>query len=89
MTNQDQGLFYDSIVIICMVMTIFNSARFKSRGLSAVLLAVAFFIMGLTVYAYSLHAPMYWMYIGGTLVFLALIGDIVYRMGRPPSGGKP
>jgi len=82
MNPGDDRIFYDAVILICAAMTLVNLARNKSRGASAFLLGGAFLVLGATVYAYTLHMPTFVLGIGGTVVFLLLVADVLFRIGR-------
>lgn len=82
MTGHDEKLFYDVFVMICAFMSLVNLARIKSRGLSAVFLGAAFLVLGATVYAYSSGLPTPVVAVGGTIVFLLLAADMIYKVRR-------
>jgi hypothetical protein len=75
--------YYDFVMILCAVMTIFNLLRWKSRGLSATFLGSAFLVLGVTAYAYSRGYASGWITAGGVIVFGLLAADVVYRTANP------
>lgn len=89
MNSNFEPLFYDSIAFISAAMVVVNIGRVKSRGLSAILLAVAFLFFGASVYVLSRYGTIPIVYVGGTIVFLCLVGDFIYRASKlPPANPK-
>lgn len=79
MTEPEWRLFLDSAMLICALMAIINGLRYKSRGASAYLLGAAFLAMGGTVYLLREKAGQTQLILGGALVFLLLVADLVVR----------
>lgn len=82
MNPGDDRIFYDAVILICAFMTLVNVSRVKKRGASGYLLGLAFLVLGATVYAYTLNLPKLVVGLGGTVVFILLAADMVYRINR-------
>ena len=87
--NGDQlDLIASTSILVCAVMAIFNSLRFRSRGRSAFALAGAFVSLGITIYLWKLQTPQSWVIAGIVVTFLLLLLEFSLRP-RQVHGGKP
>jgi hypothetical protein len=72
-------LFLDSSAVLCAVMIVFNLLRQKKRGLSAILMSIAFLFAGISFYLLRRDAPQQVVIGTGTLTFLVLVADLIVR----------
>ena len=79
MTRSEFHLFLEVAMGICALMIIVNLARFGSRGVSAMLLAGAFAVLGGLFLALILEAAMVLVAVLGVIVGGLLIGDFLIR----------
>jgi len=74
-------------VVICGAGAVLNLFQIKRRGISAILVAVAFVILGGTLFLLHDHIAAPLVYLGGSAVFLLLLADAIMRLGkRRPNG---
>ena len=65
--------------IICAVMAVLNGFRYKSRGVSAYILAVAFLDLGATMLLLRSRAPQVYIILGIALLIVLLGADLAAR----------
>jgi hypothetical protein len=66
-------------MLLCALMTIVNSLRYRSRGPSAFLLSAAFLVSGIEIYFYRDEYPQGALIAGGVVIFLLLAADVIVR----------
>ena len=76
-------------VVICAVMAVVSSLRFKSRGVSAYIMAVAFAVLGTAMLLDYLRAPMSFIYLSIAVLILLLIADFAARAKHGAGKGRP
>lgn len=82
MTQSEFRLFLDGAMALCAVLAIINVARYRSRGASAYILAVAFLVAGGALYLLHQDAPINQVYAAGAFVLLLLFLDLAVRSRR-------
>jgi hypothetical protein len=70
-------LFFGSL--ICAIMAVVSGLRFKTRGVSAYIMAMAFLVLGGTMLLLRARAPQWMMITGCVALFLLLVADFAAR----------
>ena len=76
-------------VVICAVMAVVSSLRFKTRGVSAYIMAFAFAVLGTAMLLVYVRAPMPLIVLSGVLLILLLGADFAARASQATKKGKP
>ena len=71
--DSDIGLFLLIGTLICAAMAIVSAFRYKSRGISAYIMSLAFVVLGATMLLDRLHAPQP-VLIGGCALLVIILG---------------
>lgn len=79
MTNDQYGFFLSSIAAIAAVGAILNLLRLKKRGASALLMALAFLLLGLLAWEMKMKAGQNLLTAIGICIGALLIGDLFLR----------
>ncbi len=66
-------------VVICAVMAVVSSLRFKTRGVSAYIMALAFAVLGIAILLDYLRAPLALIYLSIAVLTLLLGVDFAAR----------
>jgi hypothetical protein len=70
---------------VCAIGTLLNLVMIRRRGAGAMLLALAFLLLGFAISEFRLGAPTFAVVITGLLVFALLVADFVFRLSKPRS----
>ena len=87
----DAGLnpFLAAGVVICALMAVVSSLRFKSRGPSAYIMAVAFAVLGAAMLLVYMRAPLPFIILSGVVLVLLLGADFAARASHAARKEKP
>lgn len=75
-------------VLICAVMAVVSSLRFKTRGVSAYIMSVAFAVLGGAMLLVYLRAPMPLIILSGVVLILLLGADFAARSSHTANKEK-
>lgn len=76
-------------VAICAVMAVVSSLRFKSRGVSAYIMAFAFAVLGGAMLLVYFQAPMPIILLSIIILILLLAADFAARAAHGAKKGRP
>gem|GEM_PF-1361120 len=79
MTQAEFQTFLNFAILACAGLAVLNLLFVRKRGNRALVLAAAFLGLGATIYAYGQNGVGPLVYVGGMVVFLLLVVDIVMR----------
>ena len=79
MNEQQYGVFLYGGAAVCAAGCLLNLIRIKGRGNSALMLALAFLMMGGVLLLLRARADQIWVTIAGVAVAALLVGDFLLR----------
>ncbi len=83
MTRAEYELFLQVAAVICAGAAIFNLFLIRRRGASGGVMAIAFLVLGFTILAYQREGQSTAVTVGGSIVVLLLMADVVIRSAKP------
>jgi len=81
LTQHELDLFMIGVISVSGVMAVINALRYKSRGVSALVLSLGFLIMAITAQLYRAGASQTLINVCAALLILCLLGDFFLRSG--------
>ena len=89
MSDASLNPFLVAGVIICALMAIVSSLRYKTRGPSAYIMAFAFAVLGAAMLLVYVRAPLPFIVLSGVILIILLGADFAARSSHPAKKGKP
>jgi hypothetical protein len=88
LSQQQYSQYLFCVILIALAGALFNAAKIKTRGKSAMYLGTAFLSLASAVFVLRLGGNMLLVEAFGALTFVLLMADGIFRLSNPRKGSR-